>query len=284
MKVKILDVEIDALKKTELGEVLVDSFKANKQTRIAKVNTEFILRAYKNKEFAKTLDDFEIKIADGSGVLWAAKYLSLPLVKEPFVKELQAVYQFLVTSLSLVFHPEYCSEPIPERFPGVEALKMMLSIAEEEGVPVYFFGSEEKILAKALPTLLIEYPKLKIAGSHPGYGYQDKVVKKDINEKKPGLLVVALGSPKQEYWIRDNIEKLTTAKIAVGEGGSLDFLAGEQKRAPEMMRKAGLEWLWRLFSNKDKTGSSRVRRVWNAVPVFMWEVLKWKVKYGETKN
>ena len=63
-----------------------------------------------------------------------------------------------------------------------------------------------------------------------------------------------MGSPKQEYWIRDNIEKLHSVKLAVAEGGSLDFLAGDFKRAPRWMINLGLEWLFRL--------GTEPRRLW----------------------
>ena len=97
------------------------------------------------------------------------------------------------------------------------------------------------------------------------------------------MLVVALGSPKQEFWIRDNSPRLKSVRVAVGEGGSLDFIAGEFHRAPEWMQRIGLEWSWRLFMNKSrsKTGS-RPRRVWNAVPVFISHVVAWKLHHGVT--
>jgi N-acetylglucosaminyldiphosphoundecaprenol N-acetyl-beta-D-mannosaminyltransferase len=97
------------------------------------------------------------------------------------------------------------------------------------------------------------------------------------------LLVVALGSPKQEYWIRDHLSRLKSVRVAVGEGGSLDFIAGEFRRAPRWMRESGLEWSWRLLMNKSKTKTgSRPRRVWNAVPLFIYKVVAWKLAHGTT--
>jgi N-acetylglucosaminyldiphosphoundecaprenol N-acetyl-beta-D-mannosaminyltransferase len=97
------------------------------------------------------------------------------------------------------------------------------------------------------------------------------------------LLIVALGSPKQEYWIRDHLSRLKSVRVAVGEGGSLDFIAGEFRRAPRWMRESGLEWSWRLFMNKSKTKTgSRPRRVWNAVPLFICKVVAWKLTHGAT--
>ena len=96
---------------------------------------------------------------------------------------------------------------------------------------------------------------------------------------------MAFGSPKQEFWIRDNLSKLKTVKVAVGEGGSLEFIAGNFKRAPKWMQKLGLEWLWRLFMNKSKSDTgSRLKRIWRAVPVFIYTVVKYKIKNGQTIN
>jgi N-acetylglucosaminyldiphosphoundecaprenol N-acetyl-beta-D-mannosaminyltransferase len=281
MKTKVLNIEIDNFKKRDLEERLGEAFGGDKKIKIAKVNSEFLLRSLGSKEFTETLDKFETKIADGSGVLWAAKYLSLPLSKIPVLRHIQAIWQVVYSGASLVFSPEYCREPIPERFPGVEALHMMLEAAAETGGSVYFFGAEKRVLEKAIEIIQHKYPRLTIAGSHEGYNYSDKEMVEDINKSGAKLLVVALGSPKQEYWIRDNIEKLESVKIAVGEGGSLDFIAGSFKRASRWIQKIGLEWLWRLFVNKSKTPTgSRMKRVWNAVPVFVYTVVKYKIKNG----
>jgi len=284
MKTKVLNIEIDNFKKRDLEERLGEAFSGDKKIKIAKVNSEFLLRSLSSKEFAETLDKFETKIADGSGVLWAAKYLLLPLSKIAVLRHIQAIWQMVYSGASIVFSPEYCREPIPERFPGVEALLLMLEAAAETGGSVYFFGAEKRVLEKAIEIIQHKYPKLTIAGSHEGYNYSDKEMVEDINKSGAKLLVVALGSPKQEYWIRDNIDKFQTVKIAVGEGGSLDFIAGSFKRAPRWIQKIGLEWLWRLFVNKSKTPTgSRMKRVWNAVPVFVYTVVKHKIKNGSVK-
>jgi N-acetylglucosaminyldiphosphoundecaprenol N-acetyl-beta-D-mannosaminyltransferase len=281
MKTKVLNIEIDNFKKRDLEERLGEAFNGGKKIKIAKVNSEFLLRANKNNDFAETLNNFDYKIADGSGVLWAAKYLSLPLSKITVLRHVQAIWQAVYSGASLVFSPEYCREPIPERFPGVEALLLMLEAAAETGSSVYFFGAEKRVLEKAIEIIQHKYPKLTIAGSHEGYNYSVKEMVEDINKSGAKLLIVALGSPKQEYWICDNMEKLETVKIAVGEGGSLDFIAGSYKRAPRWIQKTGLEWLWRLFVNKSKTPTgSRMKRVWNAVPVFVYTVVKYKIKNG----
>jgi N-acetylglucosaminyldiphosphoundecaprenol N-acetyl-beta-D-mannosaminyltransferase len=163
--------------------------------------------------------------------------------------------------------------------PGQEAFYLMLEVAEKEMRNVYILGGEQDVLDRALEKIKEKFSKLKIAGSMEGWNFKDEEAIKDINKSGAELLIVALGSPRQEFWIRDNIDKLKTVKVAVGEGGTLDFVAGTFKRAPQWMNKLGIEWLWRLIMNKSKTQTgSRLKRVWNAVPVFIWEVYKYKVK------
>ena len=105
----------------------------------------------------------------------------------------------------------------------------------------------------------------------------------EINKTDAKLLFVALGSPKQEYWIQENLERLKNVRVAVGEGGTLDRVANPAQKAPKWINSAGLEWLWRLCFNKSKTETrNRFQRFWNSVPVFIYEVVKWKIKHGST--
>jgi N-acetylglucosaminyldiphosphoundecaprenol N-acetyl-beta-D-mannosaminyltransferase len=282
-KVRILNTEINAITASGLKDTVKDFLTGDDKKKIGKVNTEFLLRAIKDDEFQKVLDGCDINIADGKGVLWAAKYLSLPLTKIPILRQIQAIWQMKYTGASLIFHPKYCRKPISENIPGLDAMLLMLEAAEDVGAPVYFFGAETRVLPEAIEKIKSRYPKLKIAGYHDGYDYEDIEIVKDINKSGAKLLIVALGSPKQEYWIRDHYNQLKSIRLAVGEGGTLDFVAGSSKRAPKFMQKMGIEWLWRLFTGVNRTGvpgkraKSRMGRVWNAVPVFIYNVVKFKL-------
>lgn len=192
------------------------------------------------------------------------------------------------TGASLIFYPKYCRQPIGENIPGLDAMFLMLEAAQDARESVYFFGAEEQILPKAIKGIQKKIPKLKIAGFHEGYNYKDTDMIKAINKSGAKLLIVALGSPKQEYWIRDNLGKLENIRVAVGEGGSLDRIADPSEKAPKWMQAVSLEWLWRLFTGVNRTGDpdrrtkSRMGRIWNAVPVFIYNVVKWKL--GEAGN
>ena len=289
-KVKILKTEITPVTagelKAKIGSLLVGAH----QRKIGKVNTEFLLRALSVDMFCDTLNNCDYNIADGKGVLWAAKYLSLPLTKIPFLRQIQSIWQMVYSGASLIFYPKYCRKPIPANIPGIDALYLMLEAAEDAGEGVYFFGAEEGVLPKAIKELRKKLPKLKVSGFHHGFDYKDKEIVADINKSKAKLLIVAMGSPKQEYWIRDNLDKLETVRVAVGEGGSLDRIANPSEKAPKWMQQASLEWLWRLFTGKNRTGEpgkrakSRLGRIWNAVPVFIFNVVKFKLGDREIRN
>ncbi len=256
----------------------------NNKVRVAKINSEFLLRSLKFQEFRETLCSFDLTIADGIGVLWAARFLTLETSKLSILRELQILWQAKYSLLSLIFYPKFCHYPIPERIPGVEALYLMLEAAASTQSPVYFLGAMEDINKKAVERIQEKFPKLQVAGARGGYWKDDQAVIKEINQSGAKLLIVALGSPKQEYWIRDHLKELTTVRVAVGEGGSLDFIAGSFKRAPRWLQSIGLEWFWRLFMNRSKSSTgSRMKRVWNAVPVFIYEVVKYKIKNGAVK-
>ncbi len=191
------------------------------------------------------------------------------------------MWQAAFSLSSLVFRPSYCRSPIPERIPGVDALMAMLEAAEEADVPVYFLGAAADVNLKARSEIQARMPRLKIAGGRDGYVQDWSPALKEIDDSKAVMLVVALGCPKQEFWIRDHLAGLRHVKVAVGEGGSLDFIAGDFARAPQWLQHVGLEWFWRLFMNRNKTGStSRARRIWNAVPVFIHQTVRWKLQHG----
>lgn len=267
--------------------MLDDCLNSKKNIKISKINTEFLQRALKDKNFREVLNSSDLNIVDGRGVLWAARCLTLPVVGNGFIRPIQAVLQMIYTGASIVFRPQFINHPIPEAIPGVEAFKLMMETAVNTSSGVFLFGSSQETLDLASANLKKEFPSLIISGSLNGYDYQKDSsidVLGGINETDAKVLIVALGSPKQEYWINDNIKKLKNIQIAVGEGGTLDRIANPGQKSPKFINKIGLEWLWRTLFNKSKTETrNRFQRFWNAVPSFIYQVVKWKVKNGQTK-
>ncbi|NTW29337.1 MAG: WecB/TagA/CpsF family glycosyltransferase [Coriobacteriia bacterium] len=283
--IEIMESRVDVVSSQELARLMHERLKGVSAIQISKINTEMLHRAMHNERFRDSLGDSDLNIADGRGVLLAARYLSLPVSASQVLRCLQAVWQMARCSVAIVSNSSFIAEPIAENIPGVDALKLMLRSAEQADSGVFFFGAHQSDLDAAVSSIRSEMPDLRISGALDGYGFQsdpsvDPV--EIINGTDAKLLIVALGSPLQEYWIRDNLAGLKGIRVAVGEGGSLAFLAGTQKRAPKWMQDAGLEWLWRTLANKSLTHQtgSRVGRVWNAVPVFMCEMVRWKAVHG----
>ena len=126
-----------------------------------------------------------------------------------------------------------------------------------------------------------KYPEAQIVGAEDGGKLKsgewvleenNKVIE-NINNSGANLLLVAFGQVRQEMWIDKNLPLMPGVKVAIGIGGTFDFLSGQIKRAPKWMRSLGLEWLFRLIKQP-----SRIGRIWNAVIVFGWKVLREKMR------
>lgn len=134
-----------------------------------------------------------------------------------------------------------------KKMAGVELFeKIIESIYEEKSL--YFLGATDEVLSLMIEKLKEKYPKVNIVGNHHGYIDIDNCddILRDINEKKPYALFVAMGSPKQELFISKYMDKLQ-CELFMGVGGSFDVLSGNIKRAPQYMINMNLEWLYRII-------------------------------------
>lgn len=133
-----------------------------------------------------------------------------------------------------------------ERCPGYDTMEFLLRLSKERNYNVYLLGSKEDAVKRASDNIVNKFG-ISIVGYHHGYfdwNMEEEIVE-DINNKKVDLLFVGMGIPKQEIFIKRNIETID-AKLLMGVGGSFDVLAGEVKRAPQFYQKLGLEWLYRM--------------------------------------
>ncbi len=176
-------------------------------------NSEIILYASNNPDFMEKLNSADLTIADGIGVVYAAKMLH---------------------------------KPLKERVAGFDLICLLFKDMAAAGKSVFLFGSKPGVAEKAGSVLTERYPGLVIAGTADGYFKDDKPIIEKINAARPDLLMVCLGFPKQEEWIYNNRSKLD-AGLMIGAGGSLDVFAGTVLRAPKFYCDHGLEWLYRLI-------------------------------------
>lgn len=246
MKIDILGVKIDALRKSELEERFAQIFGSKRKSLVFTPNTEFIMCAQKDEEFKKTLNSATINIADGIGLLWAAKYDSLKIPNIPVLKQIIAFLLWLITILSIVFYPKFIKKPIPERISGADFIWPLAQYASKNQLKIFLLGGATTIAERAALKLQTDIYGLNIAGvSSLDPKDRDQIIG-FINKSKADILLVAYGAPKQEIWLKNNLKE-TCAKLGVGVGGTFDFLAGTKKRAPRWIRAIGLEWFYRLI-------------------------------------
>lgn len=222
-KVNILGVFIDKYNIEETSDKIINHLEnGGEKMCVYTPNSEILMMAYKDEKFRDVLNRADILTADGIGVVYASKILS---------------------------------NPIASRAAGYDIARRVV----EKGAPleksVYIFGAKPGVAKTAAENLENEYEGIRIAGYHDGY-FDDKEEKKiieDIKSKKPDILMVGLGAPKQEKWIDAHKDELEFG-VCMGIGGSIDVFAGTVKRAPEFYQKHGIEWLYRFAKQPSRVG------------------------------
>lgn len=251
--IKILGVKVNNITEKEALEFIIKGLE--QKGRIIKIftpNPEIIMAALKDEGFKRVLNTADVALADGVGLLWAAKMLG---------KQLQ------------------------KRIAGVDFMEMLCKEASKRGLTVGFLGGRPKIAERTAECLLRRYPSLKVVfageewlGAEAGNALrsvrnfsrqqlQSPPVDKhsllsknaDIEKFVPpratgsprlnesiDILFVAFGFPKQEQWIYENLPKIPVG-VAMAVGGSFDYMSGAVPRAPLLVRKLGFEWLFRLI-------------------------------------
>jgi N-acetylglucosaminyldiphosphoundecaprenol N-acetyl-beta-D-mannosaminyltransferase len=265
---EILGVRIDASSKQDASNLAINT---DKQIYFCTPNPEIILEAQKNPKFLKTLNHSALNTADGIGILWASKYLKISEGKSKPIKTIK----WILSLASILFHPSYIKSEIKQRITGVELTKEICKQAAEKGKKIFLLGASREVVQLTKEKLEDKNRNIKIVGTSSGSAKEqaDEENIKQINDSQAEILFVAFGAPKQELWIERNLKKLKTVQCAIGVGGTFDFIAGKVKRAPEFMRKFGLEWLYRLAIQP-----SRLMRIINATIKFPLTVLRYSLK------
>ena len=135
-----------------------------------------------------------------------------------------------------------------ERVPGADLMQDICALAADRGYKVFILGSSEEVSRESVARLKKRLPSLRIVGRRNGFFEEgDLSVVEEINQSGAEILFVAMGSPKQERWLAENLSKLDSVSVAQGIGGTLDTIAGRVKRAPVFWQRLNLEWLYRLL-------------------------------------
>ncbi|SHH51158.1 N-acetylglucosaminyldiphosphoundecaprenol N-acetyl-beta-D-mannosaminyltransferase [Caloranaerobacter azorensis DSM 13643] len=221
--IKIMGIRINKVTLDSAVDKVHEFVNNGKTNVIYTPNTEIVMAARKDDELRNLLNEGDLNLPDGIGLVYASK-----------IKK----------------------KPLKERVTGYDISIKIIEIANKEGLSLFLLGGRQGVALKACENIKEKYSNVKIAGFHHGYfkgthtGYEGhreemEVIKK-INDAKPDILFVGFGAPRQEKWIHANKDKLN-CKVIIGNGGTLDVLAGNVKRAPEIFQRLGLEWLYRLL-------------------------------------
>lgn len=169
---------------------------------------------------------------------------------------LRAIYQhtrwLFADGMPLVWLSRLCAPSgLPARVTGADLFVRLCARAAGTSLRLFFLGAAPGVAATAASVLEAAYPGLKVAGVYsPPIGFEDSVAETGriielCNAVRPDVLFLGLGTPKQEFWAADNMERLDVGPILC-VGGAFDFVAGRTVRAPRFVQAAGMEWAWRL--------------------------------------
>lgn len=214
-KIEILSIPIWNVTMDETRDYVFQWIDEGRAASIATANAEMLMKSKTDHELFHILKNADMVIPDGAGVLWAA---------------------------------EQQGKTFKERVTGFDLAYRLLQEATVRQTPVYLFGGAEGIVDKAVENCENKFGKLKLAGTHSGFftADEERDIIRDIRESGARILLVALGVPKQEKWIKQHLPELGPC-VCIGVGGTFDVLAGKSGRAPEWMQHNRLEWLYRLF-------------------------------------
>ncbi|ASK62140.1 glycosyltransferase [Virgibacillus phasianinus] len=219
--------------------LLDNRIQLHEKTFVVTANPEVVMMANEDMAFMDLIHQATYITADGIGIVKAAQLLN---------------------------------KPLPGRVTGYDTMIGLLGKANEKQYKIFLLGAKKETLQMAENRIANDYPGIKIVGSHDGYfDWHNNDIAERIADVKPDITFVALGVPRQEKWISENLSGFDRG-LFIGVGGSLDAIAGTVPRAPVIWQKLNLEWLYRIAKQP-----SRWKRAM-ALPRFAIQIIKRKVK------
>lgn len=227
--VKILGYGVDSFTFDEAVE-----YAYSHHGQIVTINPEMISEARKNKDFSEIVEHADLVVPDGIGVEIGLKILGHKV----------------------------------RRIPGIELGRALIVKFSDENKTVAFVGAKPEVVESAVKMLRTDIQNLNVVYFHDGYFKDANIIMDSLYQAKPDLVLVALGSPKQEFFIAEMKTRLPNSTF-IGLGGSFDVWAGHVERAPEIYQNLGLEWLYRTIKEP-----KRLKRIFPTLPLFILSVLK----------
>jgi len=201
-------------------------------------NPEGVMQARRNADFAQALEMADLRLADGTGIVLASRWLR---------------------------------KPLPQRVRGVDITFALFERATvERPLTVYFLGAAPGVAEEAKRRMQARYPGVQVVGTQHGFftPEEEPCILSDIARTQPDVLLVCLGMPRAEIWATKH--RYLPVRLTLCVGGTLDIMSGNVKLAPPLWRKLGLEWLYRLIKQP-----ARYKRMLD-IPRFVWAILRSK--------
>lgn len=247
-KVTLLGIPVHSVTMDEALAEIERLIALGKPAYVVTPNVDLLVKLQTDEEFRRVYESASLVVPDGMPLVWAAKYLGTPLKAKVSGSDLFV---------------EFCK------------------VAAKKGYKIYLLGAGPGVAAKAAEVMQACYPGIRVVGTYsPSFGFEKKpeeceMIIQKIREAKPDLLFVGLGAPKQDKFAFRYKERYGVP-VSIGVGASIDFMAGQVKRAPLWMQNSGLEWFWRLMMEPT--------RLWKRYladdPIFFWYLLKQKLSQG----
>lgn len=244
-KEKFLNTYIDNVTFNESIEIIESFIKDKKSAYVVTINTDFIVKMEDDKYFKEIVDNSDLAVIDGKPLIWISKFLK---------------------------------QPIKEKISGSDLTPRLLKVCAEKGYKVFIIGGKEGVADKAKENVEKDYKNINIVGTYcPKLGFEKDQNELDninsiIKKSKADIVLACLGCPKQEKWMYENYKKYG-AYVSLGVGATVDFLAGNMKRAPKWISDIGFEWLYRFFQEP--------RRLFKRYFVDDIKIFKLAIKYGK---
>ncbi|MBX4186684.1 MAG: WecB/TagA/CpsF family glycosyltransferase [Candidatus Doudnabacteria bacterium] len=253
---EIAGVRVDNISTGETIQKIQEFVRSGQAHYIVTPYSEMIVFALNDPKYKEVLNNADLSLPDGVGVVFGSRLFGTRI-------------DHRVTGRLLVYD--------------------IAALAEANGYTLALVGGINNVAAQAAYNLKRKYPNLKINLALSGRPFDENIIQEinhsnsdilrpfdeniiqEINHSNSDILLLAYSPPKQEKWLAENLKNLNV-KVAIGLGGTFDYLAGIRLPAPKFVHYVGLEWLWRLV-----TQPWRIKRIWNAVPVFVWKVLIYKM-------
>jgi exopolysaccharide biosynthesis polyprenyl glycosylphosphotransferase len=249
--IELLGVPVSSLAMAEVMDLIDLVIDKRRYIRITAVNASKLYQAGRNHRLRKILRASDLNIPEYA-VIWGARQLGMFL---------------------------------PEHIGGIMLVRRLFEAGSQRGYKFYFLGAKKEIVGTMVNRLQKDYPGIEIAGYHDGYlnAESEGAVLHELKSKRPDILLVAMGTPRQEYWIDEHFEQLKIP-VAIGVGGSFDVFAGLRRETPSAWRR-GFEWIYRLA--QDPLNADYWKRYLTTNPWFVFQIVKSKfmtTKRAPAKN